>query len=60
VEVRFSLIFHFIHCFLGGKTTCIGLLEHFYEADEGEVLIDGIPVKNYDYKFYHQKVINRF
>ena len=41
---------------LGGKTTCISLLEHFYEADEGQVLIDNIPVQNYDYKFYHQKV----
>ncbi|CAF0857032.1 unnamed protein product [Adineta steineri] len=39
-----------------GKTTCISLLEHFYEADEGEILIDGIPVQNYDYKFYHEKV----
>lgn len=39
-----------------GKTTCIGLLEHFYEADQGEILIDGIPVQNYDYKFYHEKV----
>ena len=44
------------YCFIGGKTTCISLLEHFYEANEGEILIDGIPVQNYDYKFYHQKV----
>jgi ABC-type multidrug transport system fused ATPase/permease subunit len=41
---------------LGGKTTCISLLEHFYEADEGQILIDGIPVQNYEYKYYHQKV----
>lgn len=46
----------FSHEFLGGKTTCISLLEHFYEADEGQILIDGIPVQNYDYKFYHKKV----
>ncbi|CAF0812777.1 unnamed protein product [Rotaria sordida] len=39
-----------------GKTTCISLLEHFYEADEGQILIDDIPVQNYDYKFYHEKV----
>ncbi|CAF0983031.1 unnamed protein product [Rotaria sp. Silwood1] len=39
-----------------GKTTCIGLLEHFYEADEGQILIDDIPVQNYEYKFYHEKV----
>ena len=41
---------------IGGKTTCISLLERFYEPNEGEILIDGIPVRNYDYKFYHQKV----
>ncbi|CAF4481460.1 unnamed protein product, partial [Rotaria sp. Silwood2] len=39
-----------------GKTTCISLLEHFYEADEGQILIDDIPVQNYDYKFYHEKI----
>jgi len=56
-----------IHSFvlfsIGGKTTCISLLEHFYDADDGQVLIDNIPVKNYDYKFYHEKVhffLNRF
>jgi len=32
------------------------LLEHFYEADEGEVLIDNVPVRDYDYKFFHEKV----
>ncbi len=46
----------FLILFIGGKTTCIALLEHFYEPDEGEVLIDNIPVQNYDYKFYHEKV----
>jgi len=42
---------------IGGKTTCIALLEHFYEPDEGQILIDDIPVENYDYKFYHEKVL---
>ncbi|CAF0794466.1 unnamed protein product [Adineta ricciae] len=39
-----------------GKTTCIGLLEHFYEADQGQILVDNIPVQEYDYKFYHEKI----
>ena len=59
MEVRFIFINEKPNQFLvslGGKTTCIGLLEHFYEPDEGQVLIDDIPVENYDYKFYHEKV----
>jgi ABC-type proline/glycine betaine transport system ATPase subunit len=49
--------YFFFCCYsIGGKTTCISLLEHFYEPDEGQILIDDIPVENYDYKFYHEKV----
>ena len=40
----------------GGKSTCISLLEHFYEPTSGEVLIDSVPVRNYEHKFLHSKV----
>ena len=40
----------------GGKTTCINLLEHFYEPSKGEVLIDNIPVKELDHKYLHRKL----
>lgn len=40
----------------GGKSTCISLLEHFYEPTTGEVLIDSIPVKNFEHKYLHSKV----
>lgn len=40
----------------GGKTTCISLLEHFYEPTSGEVLVDSIPVKTYDHKYLHSKI----
>ena len=40
----------------GGKSTCISLLEHFYEPTSGEVLIDSIPIKNFDHKYLHSKV----
>jgi ATP-binding cassette, subfamily B, bacterial len=37
-----------------GKTTLIKLLLQFYEPTEGEILLDGIPIKNYDTKEYQQ------
>ncbi|CAI5438864.1 unnamed protein product [Caenorhabditis angaria] len=40
----------------GGKSSCIAMLEHFYEPTNGEVLIDGVPVRDYDHKFLHTKV----
>ncbi|KAL7080242.1 hypothetical protein ACQ4LE_000370 [Meloidogyne hapla] len=40
----------------GGKSSCIALLEHFYEPESGEVLLDGIPIRDYDHKFLHRKV----
>nr|XP_033779438.1 antigen peptide transporter 2 isoform X2 [Geotrypetes seraphini] len=40
----------------GGKTTCISLLERFYEPQEGEILLDGRPLRDYDHKYLHTKV----
>ncbi|XP_068695391.1 ABC-type oligopeptide transporter ABCB9-like [Montipora foliosa] len=40
----------------GGKSTCISLLEHFYEPSSGEVLVDSISVRNYDHKYFHSKI----
>jgi len=37
-----------------GKTTLIKLLLQFYEPTEGEILLDGIPVKQYDQVEYQQ------
>ncbi|MBK9256542.1 MAG: ABC transporter ATP-binding protein [Saprospiraceae bacterium] len=37
-----------------GKTTLIKLLLRFYDPVEGEILLDGIPVKNYDRSAYQQ------
>ena len=40
----------------GGKSTVVKLLEHFYEAQIGNVLVDGMPVKNYDHEYIHNRM----
>jgi len=40
----------------GGKTSCVNLLEHFYLPDSGLVLLDGVPIQEYDHKFLHMQV----
>ncbi|KAG5264910.1 hypothetical protein AALO_G00259360 [Alosa alosa] len=40
----------------GGKSTCVSLLERFYQAQEGEILLDGHPLQNYEHKYLHRKI----
>lgn len=40
----------------GGKSTCVALLKHLYEPQSGDILLDGRPLKEYDPKYFHQKV----
>uniref|UniRef100_A0A1I8AQE6 ABC-type antigen peptide transporter n=1 Tax=Steinernema glaseri TaxID=37863 RepID=A0A1I8AQE6_9BILA len=39
-----------------GKSSCIALLEHFYQPDSGEILIDGVPIEQYDHQLIHTKI----
>lgn len=39
-----------------GKTTLVNLVPRFYDATEGEVLIDGINVKDYKQEDLHNKI----
>lgn len=40
----------------GGKSSIVSLIEHFYEPTEGSVTLDGIPIKDINHVYYHQKV----
>ncbi|XP_066545998.1 ABC-type oligopeptide transporter ABCB9 [Amia ocellicauda] len=39
-----------------GKSSCVCLLENLYRAQEGEVLLDGRPVQDYQHSYLHSKV----
>ncbi|XP_034150767.1 antigen peptide transporter 2a [Esox lucius] len=40
----------------GGKSTCVSLLERFYQPQQGEILLDGQPLQNYQHHYLHRKV----
>jgi len=40
----------------GGKSTFINLLERFYDVDQGELLIDGVNIKEYNLEWLHQQI----
>ncbi|KPP56722.1 ABCB3 protein-like [Scleropages formosus] len=35
----------------GGKSTCVSLLERFYQPQEGEILLDGQPLQSYQHQY---------
>ncbi|XP_034561617.1 antigen peptide transporter 2a [Notolabrus celidotus] len=39
-----------------GKSTCVSLLERFYEPQDGEILLDNEPLKSYEHRFLHKKI----
>lgn len=40
----------------GGKSTCVSLLERFYQPQQGEILLDGKPLHTYEHHYLHRKV----
>jgi len=39
-----------------GKSTVINLLDKFYEPNNGEILLDGVPLREYDTKFLRENI----
>jgi ATP-binding cassette subfamily B (MDR/TAP) protein 1 len=39
-----------------GKSTIVQLIQRFYDVDEGEILVDGINIKDYDINHYRKKI----
>lgn len=39
-----------------GKTTLVKLLSRFYKLDDGDILINGVPISNYSYEAYREKI----
>ena len=45
--------------FGSGKSTLINLIPRFYDATDGDVLVDGVNVKEYDMRFALLSTVNR-
>ena len=39
-----------------GKTSIVHLIERFYAPESGQILLDDVPIENYNYPFLHQSV----
>ena len=37
-----------------GKSSCVNLIENFYKPDVGDILIDGVSVRDYNHKLIHR------
>ncbi len=56
IDVRRGETFAVIGATGSGKSSLVNLIPRFYDATEGEVLIDGKPIKEYDLHALRQKI----
>ncbi len=56
IQVKRGETFAIIGATGSGKTSLVNLVPRFYDATEGEVLIDGIPIKEYELGALRQKI----
>jgi ABC-type bacteriocin/lantibiotic exporter with double-glycine peptidase domain len=59
-DVNMSILPNKITALVGlsgaGKSTLINLLDKFYEPGKGEILLDGVPLHEYDTKFLRENI----
>ena len=56
IDIKKGETFAIIGATGSGKTSLVNLIPRFYDATEGEVLIDGEPIKNYDLGALRKKI----
>ncbi len=56
IQVKRGETFAIIGATGSGKTSLVNLIPRFYDASEGEVLIDGKPIKEYDLDALRHKI----
>ncbi len=56
IQVKRGETFAIIGSTGSGKSSLVNLIPRFYDATEGEVLIDGAPIKEYDLGALRQKI----
>lgn len=56
IDVKRGETFAIIGATGSGKTSLVNLIPRFYDATSGDVLIDGVPIKDYDLAALRQKI----
>ncbi len=56
IDIKRGETFAIIGATGAGKTSLVNLILRFYDATEGEVLVDGVPVKEYDLGALRSKI----
>ena len=56
LDIRRGETFAIIGATGSGKTSLVNLIPRFYDATEGEVLVDGVSVKEYDLEALRKKI----
>lgn len=56
LEVKEGQTFALVGATGAGKSSIINLINRFYDIQKGEILLDGIPVKEYDLPFLRQNI----
>ena len=56
IDIKKGETFAIIGATGSGKTSLVNLIPRFYDATEGEILVDGVPIKDYDLSVLRAKI----